>query len=124
MDSLFIERTNITPKVDFKNTGVFVLEGKSCPVNVNTFYNPIFQWIDSMEIENVSFDINLEYINSASVKKIFELLRHLDSNRNIKNIIIYWYYEEGDDDTLETGQILEEILTRLEFKYCEYKEAA
>ena len=123
MDSLFIESTKITPKVDFKNTGVFVLEGKSCPVNVNTFYNPIFQWIDDVSIEEVNFDINLEYINSASVKKIFELLRHLDSNKNIKNIKIFWYYEEGDDDLLETGQVLEELLTRLEFKYCEYTEA-
>lgn len=123
MDSLFIERTNVTPEIDFKFTGAFVLEGKSCPVNVNTFYNPIFQWIDSMKIKNVNFDINLEYINSASVKKIFELLKHIDSNSNIERIMINWYYEEGDDDTLETGQILEELLTRMEFKYCKYSEA-
>ena len=124
MNSLFIDSTNVTPRVDFKFTGIFILDGKSCPVNVNTFYDPIFKWIDCIKIEKVVFDINLEYINSASVKKIFELLKHIDSNNNIEKIIINWHYEEGDDDTLETGQILEELLTRLQFKYFEYLEAA
>ncbi len=123
MNSLFIDSTKTTPRIDFRQTGIFILEGKTCPVNVNTFYNPIFRWIDGIIIENVVFDIKLEYINSASVKKIFELLKHIDTNNNIKKISINWHYEEGDDDILETGQILAESLTRPEFRYCEFSEA-
>jgi hypothetical protein len=68
--------------------------------------------------------VNLEYINSASVKKILDLLKVLDANRNVREIVINWHYEEGDDDTLETGQIFEEMLLRARFYYHEYSEAA
>lgn len=124
MDSLFVDATNLTPGVDFKNTGTLLLEGKSCPIDVNKFYAPILKWIDSLKAKHVTFNINLEYINSASIKKIFLLLKHLDLNGKIEKIIVNWYYEEGDEDTFETGQIMEEILMRLQFNYCEYSEAA
>jgi hypothetical protein len=67
---------------------------------------------------------NLEYLNSASSKRMLELLKIMDANSKIKSFIINWHYEEGDDDTLETGQIFEEILIRAQFQYHEYAEAA
>ena len=83
MDSLIVDATNLTPGVDFKNTGTLLLEGKSCPIDVNKFYAPILKWIDSLKAKHVTFNINLEYINSASIKKIFLLLKHLDLRRPI-----------------------------------------
>jgi hypothetical protein len=48
----------------------------------------------------------------------------MDANGKIKSFIINWHYEAGDDDTLETGQIFEEILIRAQFQYHEYAEVA
>jgi len=105
MEDLIIERTIDTPKVEFLINGDLLFEGKSCPIAVTRFYDPLFKWIAKLKAEKVNFKINLEYINSASVKKILDLLKELDANRNVKEIVINWHYEEGDDDSLETGQI-------------------
>jgi hypothetical protein len=123
MDSLFIEATSLTPVVDFRNNGDLLLEGKSCPIHVNKFYDPMLLWIDGINVKRVNFNIHLEYINSASIKKIFLLLKHLDLNRKIEEININWHYEEGDDDTFETGIILDDLFRRLHFNYYGYTEA-
>ena len=124
MENLIIEGTNYTPRVEFMQNGNLLLEGKSCPVNVTRFYYPLITWVEGIKAKKVKFDINLEYINSASVKNLLEMLKILDINRNIREIDIDWYYEEGDDDALETGQILEELSQRIQFTYHEYAEAA
>ena len=124
MENLIIEGTNYTPKVEFRQDGNLLLEGKSCPVNVTRFYYPLITWVEGLKAKRVKFDINLEYINSASVKNLLEILKILDVNRDIREIDINWYYEEGDDDALETGEILEELSERIRFKYHEYAEAA
>ncbi|UCH15824.1 MAG: SiaC family regulatory phosphoprotein, partial [Bacteroidales bacterium] len=98
--------------------------GKSCPVNVTMFYFPLIEWVESLKAKKVKFDINLEYINSSSVKNLLEMLKTLDANKYIKEIDINWFYEEGDDDTLEIGQIFEEFSQRLRFMYHEYAEVA
>jgi hypothetical protein len=117
MENLIIEGTHYTPRVEFKSNGNLLLEGKSCPVNVTRFYFPIINWVTGLKIKKVKFDINLEYINSASVKNILEIIKELEANRNIKEIEINWYYEEDDDDVLETGEILEELSQGTKFIY-------
>jgi hypothetical protein len=67
-------------------------------------------------------DVNLEYFNTASSKKIMDLFKHLDANSNIKDILINWHYEEGDDDSVETAEIFEESLFRSKFRYLEIAE--
>jgi hypothetical protein len=124
MENLIIKSTIDTPRVEFLNNGELLLEGKSCPVVVTRFYEPLFVWVTALRAEKVNLNINLEYINSASVKKILDLLKVLDANRNVREIVINWHYEEGDDDNLETGQIFEEMLLRARFYYHEYSEAA
>jgi hypothetical protein len=124
MENLIIKSSIDTPKVEFFENGELLIEGKSCPVAVTRFFEPLFSWIAGLRAEKVNFTINLEYINSASVKRILDLLKILDANRNVKEIVINWHYEEGDDDALETGQIFEEMLLRARFYYHEYSEAA
>ena len=124
MKNIYYKSTNQVPKIDFNCNGNLLLEGRSYPENVNIIFNPLIEWTKSLKAENVTFNINLEYINSASSKKMIELLKCLDSNDSIKKLSINWYYEEGDDDSLETGQIYEELLYKAEFKYLEYAEAA
>jgi hypothetical protein len=124
MKSLSIIGTNATPYVDFNTDGKLSIAGRSLPENVELFYGPLEEWMAELEAVAVLFDVNLEYFNSASSKKILDLLRVLDTNMKVKNIEIIWHYEEGDDDCLESGQIFEEMLMRSSFKFVEYAEAA
>ena len=124
MESIIIEATHSTPAVNFNSDGRLMIEGRSLPEDVNKFYTPLLEWTAKLIAECVKVDINLEYLNSASSKKLIDLLKILDANSKIKSLIINWHYEEGDDDTLETGQIFEEVLIRAKFHYHEYAEAA
>jgi len=101
-----------------------LIEGRSLPENVTEFYTPLIQWAAMLKVEVVRLDVNLEYQNSASSKKLLEMFKVLDANNNIKNLIINWHYEADDEDALESGQIFEELLRRAEFRYHEYSEAA
>ncbi|HJX70412.1 MAG TPA: DUF1987 domain-containing protein [Bacteroidales bacterium] len=124
MNNIFLEPTNNTPQVRFTTDGRLLLQGRSLPESVTKFYKPLIEWVGMLKTEVVKIDINLEYINSASSKKMFELLKILDANNCIKVLIVNWHYEADDEDALESGQIIEELLRKAEFRYHEYSEAA
>ena len=122
MNNLIVESTINTPTIKFGTDGRLLMEGRSLPENVAKFYQPLVNWAAMLSAEVVKMDINLEYINSASAKKILELLKVLDANNNIKEFIVIWHYEKDDEDVLENGQIFEELLRKAVFRYQEYEE--
>jgi hypothetical protein len=122
MNNLIVESTINTPRVKFGTDGRLLMEGRSLPENVTSFYQPLMEWASQLTAEVVKMDINLEYINSASAKKILELLKVLDANNSIKEFIVIWHYEKDDEDVLENGQIFEELLRKAVFRYQEYSE--
>jgi hypothetical protein len=123
MNNLKIEATSSTPAIQFKRDGRMLIEGRSLPENVQKFYDPLMDWAKKINAEAVKLDINMEYLNSASTKKILEFLKILDANNCIKTFIVNWHYETDDEDTLENGQIFEELLRKAQFRYLEYSEA-
>lgn len=124
MKNINLEPTTSTPAVRFSSDGRLLMEGRSLPEDVNRFYNPLIAWVKVLTTEVVKIDLNLEYLNSASSKKVLELLRVLDNNEAIKELIVNWHYEADDEDALESGQIFEDFLIKAEFRYHEYSEAA
>ena len=122
MNNLIVESTINTPTIKFGTDGRLLMEGRSLPEDVAKFYQPLVEWSAKLTAEVVKMDINLEYINSASAKKILELLKVLDANNNIKEFIVIWHYEKDDEDVLENGQIFEELLRKAVFRYQEYKD--
>lgn len=122
MEKLVIEATNHTPLVEFNPDGKLKMEGRSLPEDVNKLFNPLLDYVINLNVENAIFEINLEYFNTASSKKLLELMKTLDANNKIGNVHINWHYEEGDDDSLEMAEIYEELLMRTEFRYHEFAE--
>ena len=92
------------------------------PKNVLSFYDPLIDWAKGLNAENVTMNISLEYINTSSSKKLFEVLKTLDTNDSISRLNVNWYYE--DEDILEKGQIYEDYLLKASFRYCELTESA
>jgi sulfatase maturation enzyme AslB (radical SAM superfamily) len=122
MDDILIEATAHHPFVDFKTEGRLKLMGKSIPEDAVKIFNPLIEFVGQLKVPHVTFDINLTYFNTASSKKLLELLKQLDANGKIKTILVNWLYEEGDDDSVETAEIYEECLRRTDFRYKEYEE--
>ncbi len=98
------------------------LKGKSTPENAVQFYYPVINNIKKL-FSNVTgtvhVDISLEYFNTSSSKCIFDMLRMLKAMESTdRSIQVNWYYEEDDEDMLETGEDYEDILG-MAFKYIE-----
>ena len=121
MKDLIIKETEKTPSVALSTNGVLKIEGRSIPEDAARFFKPLLDWTKEFTANNIRFDIKLEYFNTSSSKFILEMLRLLENNPNNSDILVNWFYEEGDLDVLESGQYFESIIG-IPFKYIEYEE--
>lgn len=124
MESIVIEPTESSPRVRFNTDGTLLLEGQSLPENVAAFYEPLMEFVKSISVDEITFDMNLEYFNTATSKKLLELLKALDGNEKVGKVNIIWHYEEGDEDSLEMAEIYEEKCpNRSTFRFILHAEA-
>ena len=129
MEKLIIDATLNTPSVILDpEKNLFQFTGESRPENVRNFYIPVLEWLEnytaevaSQDKENKSraheFHFNFEYFNSTSAKYILDLFKTL-SNLHSEgiNVLVYWHYEEDDEDMLEVGKEMSRM-SRLTFDY-------
>ena len=117
MNNLIIEETKSTPLVDFKE-GVLLIKGQSYNENPRQFYSVIMEWLDNYFNEykgETTFIMKFLYLNTSSTKIIMEIIRKLEKiyAKGIK-IKIEWYYDEENENILETGEDFKEE-AKLEF---------
>ena len=110
--------------IDFFASGKLIMAGSAYAENSKEFFDPVIRWIEDLDTEEVDFDLILEYINTSSAKKLYEMLQKLQSNRNIHTKKINWFYQKWDEDSLETGKILSDSLPHITFKFVEYEKDA
>ncbi len=123
MEPLNIEPTEFTPKVFFDpENSVFEISGFSRPENVIGFYKPVLKWLeeynDHVLSQNISFNkslltlnLKMTYFNSASSKFLLDILLEFMKFMSKGNKIeVNWYYEEGDDEILESGEEIADML--------------
>jgi len=110
MNSLVIQETNKTPKIEFSPSGDLKMEGKTIPENCYEFYKPAIEWLTDLKKsppEKITMSIKLEYINTSSSKTIlnmFKILQDLTANNQKTDIEIKWFYDREDADLQEEGQ--------------------
>lgn len=114
-NNLIIEETQDTPKVVFdRKTGVFEISGRSLPENAIKFYTPVLQWLESYSAapnKTTCFEFKLDYFNSASTKKIFEIVTMLENmSMNNVSVLINWYYSKDDELIKSKGEELKEMV--------------
>lgn len=119
LNDLQIEGTNSVPTIFFNKDGHLKIEGRFIPDNAITVFQPLFEWISQLDTEKVIFDINLEYLNTSSSMQLFSLLKKLEENCLITELVVNWYFEEDDEDHYDTGLFFEEKLYRTKFIYQE-----
>jgi len=120
MIDLRIEPSKTTPLAILNSDeGRIELRGKSTPENAINFYYPLIEKIKKLfaSKRHIEVDVALFYFNTSSSKCLFDMFRELKKmeQRGAK-VQINWYFEEDDEDMLETGEDYEDILG-LTFNY-------
>jgi hypothetical protein len=116
---LHIEATQLTPLVQYNaSTRTLLFEGESRPENVKKFYDPIIAWMtDYLANEpaqsTVNVELKFEYLNSASIKYIYDILVVFEKQVANHKITVTWFYVPEDDLMLENGQDYSNLVPNL-----------
>lgn len=128
MKTLLFEPSDTTPKILFDpNKLYFEISGHSRPEDVRAFYKPVITWLKEFGLaisnKEISPDITLEfnfkmiYFNSSSAKFILDVLVEINKiHLGGSEAQINWFYDDGDDDMLEVGEDLSDMVD-FEFNY-------
>jgi hypothetical protein len=117
MENLIIKGNQTSPTVTFSIDGKLKIQGRIITDNPVTSFKPLFDWITALKCKKVQFDIEIDYMNTSASMQLFSILELLESKKEIETLKVNWYYEEDDEDHLETGHIFEQKLDRTEFTY-------
>lgn len=110
-----IDQTRKTPKVILDPSGIISFEGRSIPEDAGLFYENIINWLNTYAegaAPVTTINIALEYLNSGTSKyilKVLKILKDLMKDGN-HEVVVNWYFEEGDDDIVERGEYYASIL--------------
>jgi hypothetical protein len=115
MDRLFVEATDVTPRVEFnKHKNIFRIEGKSLPEDVKNFYTPLIQWLGLYSLhpnQQTNLYMDFEYFNTSSSKMILILLNKMrDIHKNGFQVLVTWSYPTHDAEIEEAGEEFAELL--------------
>lgn len=122
MDNLRIAGTSNSPEINFTPTGSFKMQGRIITENAVITFKPLFNWVANFEGSAIEFEIELDYMNTSASMQLFSFLKILDDNCSIEDIKVRWFYEEDDEDHLETGEFYEDKLNRVSFEYIEVND--
>lgn len=120
MSPLLIKETKHTPRIFFDEKK-FSLElvGVSRPEDVEFFFAPLFEWIDSeaqhLILKTPTLIFDFVYFNSSTTKVLARLLRKFAVLSNNQCQVV-WYYDHDDDEALEAGKDFAQI-AQVQFQF-------
>lgn len=127
MEPLIINATEDTPEIIFDpGNNIFKISNVSLPENAIEFYAPVIQWLKRYRdnaLPQTTFDFNIEYLNTASSKQIFELIFLIDKINEKSNVTIRWHYDKIDEDMHALG-IRFTHLVKVNFELVEYEKTS
>ena len=120
--NLILSKTHNIPEIKFNLNGVLELRGKLIPEDATSLFEVLIEWVKKLKVENVQFHSKLEYINTISTQKLFLLLREIENNIHVQNIVVNWHFESDDPDSKELGELIATNLDKCIFKYLECED--
>jgi len=123
LESLVIEPTEDTPEIRFSpEDNYFKISGVSLPENAVSFYSKVFEWLKNYEQNpspTTNFNFQLEYLNTASSKQLFELIVLLERISMKSHLTVIWHYDKVDEDMLTIGKRFKNLVN-IDFDFIEY----
>lgn len=115
MEILNIESTEDNPKIVLdRDSNILEISGRSLPEDVNTFYEPMVNWIEEYAkdpLDITVFKFKLTYFNTASSKIILDILTQFEEMiEEGHRVLVRWHYPEEDEDMKEAGEEYAEMV--------------
>ncbi len=103
-----------TPEINFDaKTGELSISGKSLPDDAVEYYHHAINWVKKYAESPcpvTTFTLHITYMNSASAKRIIDILEILDKLKsNGFQVKVVWMYSSDDEDGLEEGNEMERM---------------
>ncbi|MBL4716746.1 MAG: DUF1987 domain-containing protein [Bacteroidia bacterium] len=120
-----IEATEDTPKINLDSSNNYLsIVGISAPEDAVEFYQPILDWLSSMQNDTpqeITLKFRFNYYNTATSLLTLQIMKSLDKlhKENCTTKII-WCHEEEDNAMIEAGNIYKENLYNCEFLFESY----
>ena len=115
LKTLKIEATDDQPKIEFdKDNNILIIAGRSLPEDASVFFSPVIKWIQQYINEPNEFTeliLKIEYLNSASVRKLTEILFCLETLHEKNHIVkVIWFYKSNDEVMKERGEEIKNVV--------------
>jgi hypothetical protein len=119
MELIKLDQTRDTPGIIFDfNQNKYEIFGKSMPENAFDFYKPLYEWMVNFsknhENKGIQLDVNLDYLNSSSIKLVFIIFNQLNdyykNTTSKESTCINWGFKSDDDLIIMKGQEFKETL--------------
>ena len=113
MDNYTLIQSPKTPRINFKESGLLEISGRSIPENSVDFYKPALDWVEDYTKQpstETSMVVKLEYFNTSTSKCLIEMFRKLETIADKSKVKIEWHYEVEDEDMMESGKDFQHIL--------------
>ena len=109
MKNLEIDKSVNTPHVSFDHEkGILLLRGRLIPEDPGKFFGQLTIWLEEYAKnpnEKTLFELQLEYLNSGASKSMINIFNILEDKVAARSdILVKWFYEDGDESMLEEGE--------------------
>jgi hypothetical protein len=105
---IIFEQTEDSPEIILDQEKFLLkISGPSFPEDAFQTYQPVIRWINSIKNETMKLTCEFDFsiLSSASNKLMFEVLIKLEEMyQEGKDIIIFWYHDDFDEDMQEEGE--------------------
>jgi len=116
MEIIRIEKTNNTPSILIDEANMLCrIEGSSFPEDAFEVYQHVLDWLQRIKNKNTGrklvVEFDFDFLNSISHKKVWQIINELKGMyKEGKEVLVKWYYDENDEDIMEAGEDLGELI--------------
>ena len=98
-----------------EKTGEITIKGRSTSTGAEVLFEEIIEYVKkflSTNFKNMAINVDLEFFNTPTSKKLLELFKLIKNSSNTNGFImlINWYFEKDDEDMIDAGEDYESIL--------------
>jgi len=115
------KKTDLTPYVLIdEEKGYMNLKGESYHENIFEFFSEIKEWLNrylATDFEKLTFDFELVYFNSSTVKILLGILRDMDKSPNVDKITVNWITTKNNKIIIECGERFQSGLKNIKLNF-------
>jgi hypothetical protein len=118
--NIHLDATDRTPKISLSTDPLtLTIAGESFPEDVSSFYGQIITTLSTLSSSvkgPLTFELEMIYINSSSIKAFYRIFECLDDYRKAGNVVnVLWKASEDDDIMQELGEDFKDRFHDLQF---------